>query len=35
MFETTFNYDIENFIKELNRNLLSKTKRMKVIEEQK
>lgn len=32
MFETTFNYDIENFIKELNRNLLSKTKRMKKIE---
>ncbi|MDD3120616.1 MAG: DNA adenine methylase [Candidatus Gracilibacteria bacterium] len=35
MFETTFNYDIENFIKELNRNLLSKIKRMKVIESQK
>ena len=35
MFETTFNYDIENFIKEINRNLLSKIKRMKVIESQK
>jgi len=34
MFETTFNYDIENFIKEINRNLLSKIKRMKKIEEQ-
>lgn len=35
MFEITFNHDIENFIKELNRNLLSKIKRMKVIENQK
>jgi len=35
MFEITFNYDIDNFIKEINRNLLSKIKRMKVIESQK
>jgi len=35
MFETTFNCNIENFIKELNRNLFSKIKRMKIIEIQK
>lgn len=32
MFETTFNYNIDNFINEINRNLLGKIKRMKVIE---
>lgn len=35
MFETTFNHNIENFIKELNKNLLNKIKRMKVIENEK
>ena len=35
MFEITFNHDIENFIKELNRNLLGKIKRMKIIESEK
>ncbi len=35
MFETTFNHNIENFIKELNKNLFNKIKRMKIIEEQK
>jgi len=32
MFENTFNHNIENFIKELNKNLFSKIKRMKKIE---
>lgn len=32
MFETTFNHNIDNFIKEINRNLFWKIKRMKVIE---
>ncbi len=32
MFETNFNHNIENFIKELNKNLFNKIKRMKVIE---
>lgn len=32
MFETRFNHNIENFIKELNKNLFNKIKRMKVIE---
>lgn len=35
MFETTFNHNIENFIKELNKNLFNKIKRMKVIENEK
>lgn len=35
MFEITFNHNIENFIKELNKNLFNKIKRMKVIEKQK
>jgi hypothetical protein len=35
MFETTFNHDIENFIKEIKRNLLGKIKRMKAIEDKK
>lgn len=35
MFEVSFNYDIENFIKEIEKNLLRKIKRMKVLEEQK
>lgn len=32
MFETSFNHNIENFIKELNKNLFNKMKRMKKIE---
>lgn len=35
MFETTFNHNIENFIKELNKNLFNKIKRMEVIENEK
>lgn len=35
MFEITFNHEIENFIRELNRNLFWKMKRMKIIEFQK
>lgn len=35
MFETKFNHNIENFIKELNKNLFNKMKRMKVIEKDK
>jgi hypothetical protein len=35
MFVTTFNHNIDNFIKEINRNLLGKIKRMKVIENEK
>lgn len=35
MFETRFNHDLENFINELNKNLFSKIKRMKVIEKEK
>ncbi len=35
MFETKFNHNIENFIKELNKNLFNKMKRMKVIEKEK
>lgn len=34
MFETNFNHDIEHFIKEINKNLLRKIKRMKMIEEE-
>lgn len=35
MFETRFNHNIANFIKELNKNLFNKIKRMKVIEKEK
>lgn len=35
MFETRFNHNIENFIKELNKNLFNKIKRMKKIEREK
>ncbi|MDD2870604.1 MAG: DNA adenine methylase [Candidatus Gracilibacteria bacterium] len=35
MFVTTFNHNIDNFIKEINRNLFGKIKRMKVIEKAK
>jgi hypothetical protein len=35
MFETRFNHNIENFIKELNKNLFNKMKRMKFIEKEK
>lgn len=35
MFETFLNRDIENLIQELQRNLLSKTKRMKILEHKK
>lgn len=35
MFETKFNYNIENFIKELNKNLFNKIKRMNKIESEK
>ncbi len=35
MFEVLFNKDTENFIRELRRNLLSKTKRMKELEKKK
>jgi DNA adenine methylase len=35
MFEPLMNRDVENFIQELERNLLSKTKRMKILEDKK
>jgi len=35
MFEIKFNHNIENFTKELNKNLFNKMKRMKVIEKEK
>ena len=35
MFETKFNHNIENFIKELNKNLFNKIKRMRKIESEK
>lgn len=35
MFETRFNHNIENFIKELNKNLFNKMKRMRKIENEK
>jgi len=35
MFETRFNHNIENFIKELNKNLFNKIRRMRKIENEK
>jgi hypothetical protein len=35
MFETNFNQSIKNFISEIEKNLVRKTKRMKVLENQK
>jgi len=35
MFEANFNHNIKNFINEIEKNLVRKTKRMKVLENQK